>query len=282
MRRFLVGTLAGRALMSARASCQLARAALATPESVGTFANDHLATVLITRLCRPGKTFVDVGAHIGSVLAEVLRNQPSARCVAVEAVPDKAALLRRTFPGVEVVEAAAGDADGAARFFVDVRRPGYSSLGRLAGVEPAGVREIHVSVKRLDMVVPPDGVDAIKIDVEGAELGVIRGASGILAASRPTIMFESGPSQADGLGYTKEALWRLLADLDYVVLVPNRLAHDGPGLSADGFCESHFYPRRTTNYFGVARERRLEIRDLARRILGIRVPAAAGELAPGI
>jgi FkbM family methyltransferase len=268
--------------MSARTAFQLGRTALTSLESVGTVANDHLATVLVTRLCRPGKTFVDVGAHIGSVLAAVLRNQPSARCVAVEAMSGKAAFLRRKFPGVEVIAAAAGDADGAARFFIDVRHSGYSSLRRPARAEPALVREVDVSVKRLDTVVPPDGIDAIKIDVEGTELGVLRGASRILAASRPTIMFESGPTQEDGLEYTKQALWRLLADLDYAVLVPNRLAHDGTGLCEQGFCESHLYPRRTTNYFAVARERRLEIRDLARHILGIRVPVAAAAAVPRI
>jgi hypothetical protein len=37
----------------------------------------------------------------------------------------------------------------------------------------------------------------------------------------------------------------------------------------DGFIDSHIYPRRCTNYFAIPSERRIEIRDRARDILGI-------------
>jgi hypothetical protein len=84
-------------------------------------------------------------------------------------------------------------------------------------------------------------------------------------------MFESGPPAENGLAYTKDALWQWFADRDYAVVVPNRVAHDDPGLSRDGFVESHLYPRRTTDYFAVAKERRAEVRERARAILNVRV-----------
>jgi hypothetical protein len=106
----------------------------------------------------------------------------------------------------------------------------------------------------------------MKIDVEGAELGVVRGARRLLAQCRPVIMFESAPHEV--LGFTKEALWRCFAEQDYVIVVPNRLAHIDPGLKLDGFLESHLFPRRTTNYFAVPQERRDEIRGRARHLQG--------------
>jgi FkbM family methyltransferase len=271
MKQFLLTTRVGRLLLSGRDNLEIVRAALNSVEEVGTIANDQLATTLITRICRPNTVFIDVGAHLGSVTAEALRNQPSITAVAVEAMPDKAANLRRKFPHVKVCECAVGEIEGEVSFFVNTRLSGFSSLGRPETTNDKDVREIKVAVKRLDDVAPFEGVDAVKIDVEGAELGVLRGSPKLLATSRPTIMFESGPEVNDGLGYTKEALWQQLADAGYAVLVPNRLAHNDPGLSKEAFCESHLYPRRTTNYFAVAKERREELRDRARQILKVAV-----------
>lgn len=122
----------------------------------------------------------------------------------------------------------------------------------------------------LDNLISSPDVDVIKIDVEGAELGVIRGGKRVLSDCRPLVMFESAPSGVGSLGYTKDALWRQLDELGYQIFVPNRLAHDGDGLSLECFLDSHVYPRRTTNYFAVPEERRIEIRDRARLIRGIR------------
>ena len=96
---------------------------------------------------------------------------------------------------------------------------------------------------------------------------MLRGAEKLLVAARPTILFESGPEEV--LGQGKEAMWRFLDERGYKLFAPNRLAHDAPPLTLDGFLDSHFYPRRTTNYFAVAEERRDEIRARARVILRI-------------
>ena len=163
---------------------------------------------------------------------------------------------------------ALGESDGEATFFLNKRRSGYSSLGGLPGSDRPYVTEIRVPLKKLDGAISSDAVDVIKIDVEGAELGVLRGGDQLIARSRPTIMFESRPA-ADGLGYTKESLWQWFAEREYAVLVPNRVAHNGPGLTQDSFLESHLYPRRTTNYFAVPIEYHVEIRNRARDVLKI-------------
>jgi FkbM family methyltransferase len=271
MKRAITGTAVGRVALSVRDTLNLVGAAYARPEIAGTMANDHLASQLLCRLCADDMTFLDVGAHIGSIVAAVLHANPSVKVVAVEAIPEKVAHLRRKFPTVEVLHCAASEKDGETTFFVNTKRSGYSSLGQPSGSALSEVVEIKVPLRKLDDLVPSGGVDVIKIDVEGAELGVLRGSERIVAESQPTIMFESGPQSEDGLGYTKEALWQWFADRDYAVLVPNRVAHEDPGLSLEGFLESHLYPRRTTNYFAVARKRRLELRDRARVALDIEV-----------
>lgn len=267
MKQSLLGNAFGRTALHLRDKLDLLKGMQFSLETIGTVANDQLATTLITHICGSHKTFVDVGAHIGSIIAQVRHKDASIKIVAVEAIPEKIRDLRRRFPYVELHGCAVGETTGEISFFIDTQRSGYSSLGKPAAGDEKSKLEIKVPIEKLDNLIKAADVDAIKIDVEGAELGVLRGAVGILSKCRPIIMFESGPTGEDGLGYTKDELLSFLSSLDFSVIVPNRLAHDDQGLTAAGFLESHLYPRRTTNYFAVPTERRMEFRDRARRIL---------------
>jgi len=239
----------GRWLSAARDIIALIR----TPRvALGTAVNDQLAPRLIAQLCQPTDVFVDVGAHIGSVIAEVRHNCPDARIVAFEAMSDKVAWLTRKFPTVTVHCCALSDQTGEAEFFVNLSQSGYSSLAEQQG----SVRRITVAINRMDDLL--DRADLIKIDVEGAELGVLRGAMRIIEECQPLIMFESGPGNV--LGFTKESIFSFFSDRGYGLLAPNRLAHTGSVMTLDAFLDSHEYPRRTTNYFAVPLTRLDEFR----------------------
>lgn len=270
LKRRAVGTGVGRFLVRARRRWELVRKACFTPEQGGTASQDAITQILLPRLCRPSAAFVDVGAHIGSVIAEVRACNPRVRIVAIEALPEKAAHLARRFPDVEVHGVALGDRQAEVSFFVDRKHSGYSSLAPDRR-DAADTVRVTVPMRRMDDVVPRTlPVDVVKIDVEGAELGVLRGATGLVARCRPVVVFESGPDDCAALGFSIEALYDWFAERAYEVLVPDRVAHDGPSLGRDGFVEAHYYPHRSLDYFAVPAERRTEIRDVARRILGVR------------
>ena len=272
MKQVILGTTIGRIAIFVRDTFDILRTAYFDPENVGMLANDQFATSLDTKICRPNKTFIDVGAHIGSIVSSVMKNDPSIKIVAIEAIPEKIINLRRKFPTVEFHECAVGESEGNISFFINTKQSGYSSLGRPpVNTSNQYITEISVPIKQLDNLISSNDIDVIKIDVEGAELGVLRGSKILMAKCRPIIMFESGPTGNDGLGYTKEALWDIFSDQDYAVLVPNRVAHNDAGLSKEGFIESHLYPRRTTNYFAIPNERRIEVRDRTRDIFKIPV-----------
>lgn len=256
LKRLLVGTAVGRVAVSVRDAIGVWRAPRV---EVGSVVNDQIATRLAVAFCPAQGIFVDVGAHIGSVIADVQFRRPEARIVAFEAIPEKAAALRRKFPTIAVHEVALWDSEGEASFFVDDARSGYSSLHR-----QDATREIKVPTRRLDAILTDVAVDVIKIDVEGAELGVLRGAQGLLHAARPIVMFESGPEVR--FGFAKEHMFELLAGHDYAMFAPNRLAHTGDAMSLDAFLDSHEYPRRTTNYFALPKERVDAIRAQARTV----------------
>jgi FkbM family methyltransferase len=268
LKEFVVGTAIGNLLMSARDRLNLLRAGHNSLETIGTIANDQLATLLVTRICESHKAFIDVGAHIGSVIASVAQSDASIKIIAIEAIPEKAFRLRTKFAHVDVHACAVSDQQGEVPFYINTKDSGYSSLGRPTG-DTNSFAQIRVRMEKLDDLVPHENVGVIKIDVEGAELAVLRGSKEIIAQSRPTIMFESGPGDPNGLGHSKADLWQFFAEREYVILVPNRVAHEDGGLSQDGFIESHLYPRRTTNYFAIAKEQRSAGRDRARQVVGI-------------
>ncbi|MEB3312724.1 MAG: FkbM family methyltransferase, partial [Cyanobacteriota bacterium] len=172
----LLGGSIGRLTLSLRDKFDILHTTYLCPERVGTVANDQLATKLVTTICQSHKTFVDVGAHIGSVISEVANSDSTIRIVAVEAIPEKTVQLRRKFPFVELHDCAVGESTGEVPFFINLRQSGYSSLRRPLSVNELETSEIRVPIKRLDEIVLSNNIDVIKIDVEGAELGVLRGS----------------------------------------------------------------------------------------------------------
>ena len=260
LKRMLAGTGLGNAVVRMRDRLELVRSALGGSAELGDQRNNAIASRLVIGLRRPGRTFIDVGAHIGSVLGEVARTSPG-RVIAFEAIPAKAAHLNRKFPDVVVHNCALLDWEGETRFFIDNARSGYSSLSLRTG----DVTEIEVPVARMDALITEDDVDVIKIDVEGAELGVLRGAEAVVARCRPVILFESGPGNV--MGYTKEELWRWFDERNYLIYFPDRVSRAARAATLEVFIDSHEYPRRSMNYFAIPAERMDEVSARARALL---------------
>jgi FkbM family methyltransferase len=153
---------------------------------------------------------VDVGANVGAVLREIVRFAPRGRHVAYEPLPELAEKLAREFPQVEVRNAAASDHVGEATFHRVKGRDTRSSLSALDFAE-ARIERFPVRVEDLDSSLPAGFVPAlIKIDVEGAEEQVIRGAAETLSRHRPLVVFEHNLS-ARHFGTSSATLHGLLA-----------------------------------------------------------------------
>ncbi len=267
MKQFIVNTRLGRALLLTRNRLEIIIDSIRLDQSTGTKINDELGRVLVTNLCLPNKIFVDAGAHLGSVTSAAIHNTPSIKTILIEPIPDKVKNLQRNFKKSEIINCALGDLECETIFYVNKKITAESSL--IAPMkEQSKFLEIKVTVRKLDNIINnPRDIDLIKIDVEGSELSVLRGASSIINYNRPTILFESFKKKDD----TIELIWKHLSDIKYSIIPPNKLAHNYPGMSLCSFSESHFHPRLSTNYFAVANERREEIRDRARKILNILV-----------
>ena len=130
--------------------------------------------ILKTRLAE-GFTFIDVGASIGAYsLAVASFAGPSARVLAVEPHPDVFDRLTyniglNPFGTVKAVACAIADKPGELTLFLDPRNSGESSV-KIVGVNQAATIRVPATTL-LDLVRNERlaRLDAVKLDVEGAE-----------------------------------------------------------------------------------------------------------------
>ena len=184
---------------------------------------------MIRRLLDDGEIFWDIGANIGyfSLLAAATL-QHSGRVIAFE--PGQVAYARlvdniglNPFRNITTFNLAVTDREGeAALYLAAATADGCASLYGAGGEVTA--REICRTVS-LDGFVPSHGLpgpDFIKIDVEGAELFVLRGARQMLAASRPLVLVELKAETLAAAGTDKREIQDLLAGYGYVPSFPYR------------------------------------------------------------
>ena len=152
----------------------------------------------------PGGLAFDIGAHVGDRVASFRRL--GARVVAVEPQPAAQRALRLLFrrdPGVILVPAAIGAAEGRMVMHLNTANPTVSTLspGFIAAAQGAPGwqgqvwdRALEVPVTTLDALIARHGPpDFVKIDVEGHEAEVLAGLSRPL----PALSFEFTTIQRD-------------------------------------------------------------------------------------
>lgn len=172
---------------------------------------------LIREIVTPTSVAVDVGAHKGDILRLIVDAAPSQRHHAFEPLPDLAAQLRERYPNVTVYECALANQTGEAEFFRIIDATGWSGLRVQDAVANRATETLTVPLRRLDDILDGEPVHFIKIDVEGAELGVLEGARAMLVAHHPAILFEHAAIHAQGYGTTAEAVYDELAAHGYTL-----------------------------------------------------------------
>ena len=161
-----------------------------------------------TTYVREGDAVWDIGGNCGLfALAAAHRAGAGGQTLVLEPDLFLASLLQRTVSCAEnadreiaVLCAAAGDRGGIGRFLVAARGRASNALEQTGQrSEAGGVRAVHhVPIVTLDSLLgsfrPPR---LVKIDVEGAEAIVLRGAERILREVRPAVHIEVGEESAD-------------------------------------------------------------------------------------
>jgi FkbM family methyltransferase len=205
---------------------------------IGTY--ERHITRQMRRFLAPGDCFVDVGAHVGymSLIAGrcIGRN---GRIVCFEANPKLVQALRRNTAqsasgNVVIHQVAASEKPGSVTF---ATFSSCSTVGRVHDAStPDDAELVTVEARPLDALLDEPGFRPprfVKIDVEGFELQVLRGARAMLSTYRPVVAAEL---RADD---TLEPSLELMRSFDYEA----QMLNDGRGNGRDGVIDVLFVGR---------------------------------------
>ncbi len=194
---------------------------------------------LLQRLIRSGDIVFDIGANTGQWSGSVLAAVGKVHLHSFEPVADTFAVLKTNLgsSGAHLHDIAIADNNGPKTFYHYNQNPKLARMSsfyrRNRAVESRfNMQAVPISVQAqtLDYFCREHSithVDFIKIDTEGGEFDVLRGAAGLLRAHRVKMLqFEYGGTYPDA-GITLQQVCRLLSSYGYVIfrILPDGLVH---------------------------------------------------------
>jgi len=166
---------------------------------------DRLTKQIIKRVLIPDSICIDVGAHKGEILKLFLKSAPNGRHIAFEPIPFLYEELKTRFTNrCSVFPFALGDESKETTFQLVKNAPAYSGiLKRKYAVKHPDVQEISVLMTTIDyFLITTEKIRLIKIDVEGGEFAVLKGAEQRLRNDKPYVIFECGLGASEYYGTT--------------------------------------------------------------------------------
>ncbi len=192
---------------------------------------------LMRKVLSQSSNCIDVGAYRGEILKQICKISPNGKHYAFEPVPENYEFLVKKFPVVNTYNLALGEKKNKASFQHVVGRAARSGLLKVEYPdENQELIEIQVKINALDNVIPKETtIRLIKIDVEGAELGVFKGAKELIIKDKPYIIFEH--DEKSKIYNTSSAqLYELLDELGMrVCLIKDYLNSENSKLSKKAF-----------------------------------------------
>ncbi|MBC7412744.1 MAG: FkbM family methyltransferase [Bacteroidia bacterium] len=167
------------------------------------------------RVITPTSNCIDVGCHKGEILDDMLKYAPNGIHFGFEPIPFLFAHLKDKYlHKATIFPYALSDKTGTTTFQFVKNAPAYSGIiKRKYDTETPNIEEITVDLKTLDEVIDKNlKIDFIKIDVEGGEFGVLKGAEQLLKKNKPIIVFECGLGGSDYYDTTPNDLYDFISN----------------------------------------------------------------------
>lgn len=216
---------------------------------------DSQTRQIIRKVCTANSNTVDVGTHSGDILDLLLQQSPNGTHCGFEPLPVLyRGLISKYMQQKNIVlyDLALSNSNGNTSFNYVTSNPSYSGIKKRSYDRSHETDEtIEVKTARLDDVVLAANkkIDFIKIDVEGAELGVLKGAEQLIKRDRPVIVFECGLGGTDVYDTTPDDLFSFFSAMEYEVSLMKDFLKDASALSKEAF-EQQYYQK--LNYYFVA------------------------------
>ena len=164
---------------------------------------DRLTQKIMKQYLSKTSNCVDIGCHKGEILDLMLQYAPEGKHYAFEPIPYLFKELEKKYINMaHIFPYALSEKSGTSTFQLIKNAPAYSGIKRrhydIANPE---IEEIEVELKTLDEIISlNDDINFIKIDVEGGEFDVLKGAKKILIKNKPILLFECGKGACDYYG----------------------------------------------------------------------------------
>jgi FkbM family methyltransferase len=141
------------------------------------------------KFCTKDKEAIDVGASIGLYAAAFAEESELVHCF--EAIPfvhdQRLKLLQYRYPNILTYNYAVCEEEGEKEFWLDTKKLGNNSFHNIVDGEKIKVKTTYLDKFNFS------NIGFIKIDVEGHELSVLKGARSLIDKERPVLMVEIYP-----------------------------------------------------------------------------------------
>ena len=217
---------------------------------------DALIKKIMAIVLEKDSSFIDIGCHKGDFLIEANKFAPSGSHVGFEPIPYFYNKLVITFGGInDIRQLALSNERGETTFNYVKSNPLYSGIKKRNYPGKESIEELNIKVDTLDhQLFESSRVDLIKIDVEGAELNVLRGSFNTITKFNPVIVFEYELGASDVYDATPVEMWSFFNKVKYSIYTLKNFIKKPLPLSFAEFTE--IYDSKKEHYF-VARFRSL-------------------------
>ena len=213
---------------------------------------DALIKKIMRIVLEEDSSFIDVGCYRGNFLVEANKFAPSGAHIGFEPIPEIYTKVIKTLGGVnDIWQLGLSDERGETTFNYVKSNPLYSGIKKRNYPGKESIEELVIKVDTLDhQLFQSPRVDLIKIDVEGAELNVLKGGINTITKFNPVIVFEYEQGASDVYGVTPAEIWSFFDKVKYSIYTLKNFIDNPLPLSFSKFTEiynsndEHFFVAR--------------------------------------
>lgn len=214
---------------------------------------DRLTQRIIQEELHPRANCIDVGCHKGEILDTLLQASPKGKHFGFEPIPSLYKSLEESYKNkATIYPYALSNEEGETSFNFVKNAPAYSGIKqRSYKTKSPEIEKIQVQKKTLDSVIPADLIiDFIKVDVEGGEFDVLKGAERILSNYHPLLVFEFGNGASEYYKAKPAEFFDYLKRFGYQLYTLDRFVDKKDSLTKKEFKETY---KTGSDYYFVAR-----------------------------
>lgn len=213
---------------------------------------DRLTYKIIKEHLKSDSNCIDIGCHKGEILDIMLKYAPQGNHFGFEPIPDFYQNLVSKYQNKATISnIALSNEKGNTTFNYVKNAPAYSGIKeRKYKVSNPDIEKIEVELDLLDNCISGDQkIDLIKIDVEGAELNVLKGGKNLISKNKPLVLFECGLGASEFYNTQPEEIFELIESFGLSLYTLKSYIKKGKSLSKADFVKIY---KDNSDYYFVA------------------------------